>query len=63
MDIIDFVGYTFSSAIIIVWVAEKAERVIRNLELLFGEKFDEAILVISSVIPKKKPKEHDELEV
>ncbi|MEK4170947.1 hypothetical protein MHI22_05160 [Lysinibacillus sp. FSL L8-0312] len=61
MDIIDFVGYTFSSGIIVVWIAEKVERVVKTVKFMFGESFDEAITVVMKVVPKKK--EHDELEV
>lgn len=62
MDIIDFVGYTFSGGIIVVWVAEKIDRVVKVVKLMFGESIDEAITVVMKVIPNKK-KEHDELEV
>ncbi len=61
MDIIDFVGYTFSGGIIVVWVAEKVDRVVKIVKLMFGESIDEAITVVMKVVPKKK--EHDELEV
>lgn len=61
MDIIDFVGYTFSGGIIVVWVAEKVDRVVKFVKLMFGETIDDAIVTVMKVIPKKK--EHDELEV
>lgn len=61
MEIIDFVGYTFSGGIIVVWLAEKVERVVKTVKLMFGESIDEAITVVMKIVPKKK--EHDELEV
>jgi len=61
MDIIDFVGYTFSGGIIILYVMEKTERVVRIIKLMLEEKIDGAITVVKKVVPKKK--KHDELEV
>lgn len=61
MGIIDIVGITFSSGIIILWIAEKTERVVRIIKLMFEEKIDEVATVVMKVVPKKK--KHDELEV
>lgn len=61
MDIIDFVGYTFSGGIIILYVMEKTERVVRIIKMMFEERIDEVIVVAKKVIPKKKKR--DELEV
>ncbi|MEB2279649.1 hypothetical protein LAV73_06495 [Lysinibacillus xylanilyticus] len=61
MEIIDFVGYTFSGGIIILYVMEKAERVVRIIKLMFEEQIDEAVTIIKKSIPKKK--KTDELEV
>ena len=61
MGIIDIVGIAFSSGIIILYVMEKTERVLRIIKLMFEEQIDEAITVVRKVVPKKK--KHDELEV
>lgn len=61
MDIIDFVGYTFSGGIIILYVMEKTERVMSIIKLMFEEKIDEAVVIVKKIVPKKKA--HDELEV
>ncbi|MGY3186429.1 hypothetical protein [Lysinibacillus sp. TE18511] len=61
MGIIDFVGYTFSGGIIILFVMEKCERVVRIIKLMFEEKIDEVVMTVKKIVPKKK--EHDELEV
>ncbi|MGE8037816.1 hypothetical protein [Lysinibacillus sp. NPDC093692] len=61
MAIIDIVGITFSSGIIILYVMEKTERVVRIIKMMFEEQIDEAITVVRKVVPKRK--KHDELEV
>ncbi|MGE7946456.1 hypothetical protein [Lysinibacillus sp. NPDC093688] len=61
MDIINFVGCMVSGGIIILYVMEKAGRVVRIIKFMFEEQIDEAITVAQKVVPKKK--KHDEIEV